>query len=269
MNLTVEQITTTIEQKKIIEDITMHVQSGQFVGIIGPNGSGKSTLLKTIYRVLRPHAGVVSINERDIYKLTHKEFARNAAVVAQEASVPFDFTVNEIVLMGRSPHKRFFESDTGEDTNNVRAALEKVGLVDYSDRRFSTLSGGEKQRVLIARALVQETSLLILDEPTNNLDIHHQLHILDIVRNLKVSVLAVLHDLNLAASYCDVLYVVDDGKIVRNGTPEEVITKSMLKEVFKVKCTVTTHPSTGKIQILYVSDGMFASNEYPQQISAQ
>lgn len=264
MKLTVEQVTTVIEQKNIIEDITMQVKDGQFVGIIGPNGSGKSTLLKTIYRVLRQQQGFISLDDHEVTKLSHKEFARNMAVVAQESSVPFDFTVKEIVLMGRNPHKRFFEGDSVEDVATVRDALVRVGLENHAERSFSTLSGGEKQRVQIARALVQETSFLVLDEPTNNLDIHHQLQILDIVRNLKVSVLTALHDLNLAAAYCDALYVVKGGKIVKNGTPEEVITKTMLKEVFQVDCTVTTHPQTGKLQILYVSAGMFRSSESNQ-----
>ncbi|MFC0558908.1 ABC transporter ATP-binding protein [Halalkalibacter alkalisediminis] len=257
MNLTVEQLTTTIEQKKIIEDISIHVYSGQFVGVIGPNGSGKSTLLKTIYRIFRPHGGLLSLDERDIFKLSYKEFSKSMAVVSQEGSVPFDFTVSEIVLMGRSPYKRLLERDTAEDVALVRSSLVKVGLEQFTDRGFSTLSGGEKQRVFIARALVQEAPFLILDEPTNHLDIHHQLHMLDIVRNLNVSVLAALHDLNLAAAYCDALYVVKDGKVVRYGSPEEVITKSMLKEVFQVDCTVTHHPKTGKPQILFISDGMF------------
>ncbi|MFC0560242.1 heme ABC transporter ATP-binding protein [Halalkalibacter alkalisediminis] len=260
MKLEVERLTTVIEEKNIIEDITMHVETGQFVGIIGPNGSGKSTLLKTIYRILRPKAGLVSLNEREINSLSHREFAKKIAVVSQEGSVPFDFTVEEIVIMGRSPHKRFFERDTFEDNKIVHSALVKVGLENYKYRSFSTLSGGEKQRVLIARALVQETTFLILDEPTNHLDIHHQLQILDIVKSLKVSVLAALHDLNLAAAYCDVLFVVDNGRIVASGSPEEVITKTMLKEIFQVECTVTAHPDTGKVQILYVSDGMFTSN---------
>ncbi|MDV2685218.1 ABC transporter ATP-binding protein [Alkalihalophilus sp. As8PL] len=264
MKLTVDQLSTTIEQKSIIDQITMFVESGQFVGIIGPNGSGKSTLLKTIYRILRPNAGLVSLNNEDILKFSHKEFARSMAVVAQEGSAPFDFTVEEIVLMGRSPHKRFFERDTLEDAYFTRTALVKVGLEGYSDRSFSTLSGGEKQRVLIARALVQKASFLILDEPTNHLDIHHQLHILDIIRKLGVSTLAAIHDLNLAAAYCDVIYVINEGEIVKHGTPSEVVTRSMLKEIFKVDCTVTTHPITGKLQISYVSEGMYKGSTLSQ-----
>ncbi len=267
MRLTVDKITTEIDQKKIIKEISIDVQSGHFVGVIGPNGSGKSTLLKTIYRIFRPYSGIVSLGEHDIYKLSHQEFAKKMAVVSQERSVPYDFTVKEIVLMGRSPHKRFYERDTVKDVEIVKASLEKVGLQAFSERSFSTLSGGEKQRVIIARALAQQTSFLILDEPTNHLDIHHQLQMLDIVRSLHVTVLAALHDLNLAAAYCDSIYVVKDGNIVANGAPEEVITKSMLKEVFQVECTVTTHPKTGKVQILYTSDGMLSSAKHAQYIS--
>src|SRR5690606_35184596 len=134
----VSQLTTTIEHKDIIHQVSMHIESGKFVGLIGPNGSGKSTLLKTIYRIFEPRAGLVALDEKDISTLTHKELARRMAVVAQESSVPFDFTVEEIVLMGRSPHKRFFEEDTSEDSYITNQALVKVGLEGYSNRSFST-----------------------------------------------------------------------------------------------------------------------------------
>ncbi|WEG15831.1 ABC transporter ATP-binding protein [Alkalihalophilus pseudofirmus] len=256
MMLSVSQLTTTIEHKDIIHQVSMDIESGKFVGLIGPNGSGKSTLLKTIYRIFEPRAGLVALDEKDISTLTHKELARRMAVVAQESSVPFDFTVEEIVLMGRSPHKRFFEEDTSEDSYITNQALVKVGLEGYSNRSFSTLSGGEKQRVLIARALVQKANVLILDEPTNHLDIQHQLHILDVVKNLNVSTLAAIHDLNLAAAYCDIIYVINGGEIVKQGSPTEVLTRDLVKEIFQVECTITTHPMTGKVQISYISDGM-------------
>ncbi|MEC2073880.1 ABC transporter ATP-binding protein [Alkalihalophilus marmarensis] len=256
MMLSVSKLTTTIEHKDIIHQVSMHIESGKFVGLIGPNGSGKSTLLKTIYRIYEPRAGLVTMNGQDISTLTHKELARRMAVVAQEGSAPFDFTVEEIVLMGRNPHKRFFEGDTREDSYNTNQALVKVGLEGYSNRSFSTLSGGEKQRVLIARAFVQKANVLILDEPTNHLDIQHQLHILDVVKSLNVSTLAAIHDLNLAAAYCDIIYVINGGEMVKQGSPSEVLTGDLVKEIFQVDCTITTHPMTGKVQISYISDGM-------------
>ncbi|WP_209123215.1 heme ABC transporter ATP-binding protein [Alkalihalobacillus sp. BA299] len=265
MELSVQNVITKIDQKQIIEDINFKVNTGEFVGVIGPNGSGKSTLLKTIYRIYAPHTGDIFINQSNMNKWTNRKFAQRVAVVGQESSVPFDFTVEDIVRMGRHPHKKFLEKDNDYDDTIVTRSLKEVGIEHYKNRSFSNLSGGEKQRVLIARALAQEPQLFILDEPTNHLDIHHQLHLLDVVKGLKLTSLAALHDLNLAASYCDKLLVMYEGKIVAEGSPDQVLTEKLLADVFHVNGTVIKHPLTGKTHVLYTSKMFDQSQAVPFQ----
>ena len=184
--------------------------------------------------------------------MSFKESALKMAVVGQENDVPFNFKVSEIVAMGRTPHKRLFDIDTPEDKKIVHHALEHVGMADMEKRNYLNLSGGEKQRVIIARAVAQESDFFVLDEPTNHLDISYQLQIFDFVRRLNVTVLSAIHDLNLAALYCDRLYVLKDGKVVLSGTPEEVLTAENIKEVYGVDCTTEIHPETGRVAITYL-----------------
>jgi iron complex transport system ATP-binding protein len=253
MKLAIEHVSCTIMETSIIQDISMHIKDGQFVGIIGPNGSGKSTLLKTASRILKPNAGVVRLDGQLLYELSPKITAREMAVVSQETSLTFDFSVQEIVWMGRHPHKRIFQSDTDEDLRIVNEALERVGLQGYEERSFMSLSGGEKQRVLIARALAQQAKLIILDEPTNHLDIRHQLQLMELVKTLNVTVLAALHDLNLASVYCDYLHVIQHGQVVMSGTPENVLTKERVREVFGVETEIIIHPVTKKPHITFLA----------------
>ncbi|MED4970304.1 heme ABC transporter ATP-binding protein [Parageobacillus toebii] len=253
MKLAIEHVSCTIMETSIIQDISIHIKDGQFVGIIGPNGSGKSTLLKIASRILKPNAGVVRLDGQHLYELSPKKAAQEIAVVSQETSLTFDFSVQEIVLMGRNPHKRLFQSDTDEDLRIVNEALERVGMQGYEERSFMSLSGGEKQRVLIARALAQQAKLIILDEPTNHLDIRHQLQLMDLVKKLNVTVLAALHDLNLASNYCDYLYVIQNGQVVMSGTPESVLTKDRIREVFGVETEIIIHPLTKKPYITFLT----------------
>lgn len=176
------------------------------IGLVGPNGSGKSSLLRAVYRVLRPDAGRVRVDGADAWSLPVRRLARTLAAVVQETAADFDLTVREVVAMGRTPHKRLLEGETAEDARLIESALESVDAATLAARPFDRLSGGERQRVLIARALAQQPSLLVLDEPTNHLDIRHQLDVLGILRRLPATALAALHDLNLAAYYCDRLY---------------------------------------------------------------
>ena len=215
------------------------------------NGSGKSTLLRCIYRVLRPHAGVIALDGDDVWKLAPRATAQRTAVVVQEPPSDFDFAVRDMVMMGRSPHLGLLERSTETDDRIVEEALERVGAAAFADRGFLTLSGGEKQRVLVARALAQQTSLLVLDEPTNHLDILHQLEVLELVRDLGVATLAALHDLNLAAAYCDRIYVLSAGEVVASGTPEEVLTPALVGRVFGVGAVRSVHPVTGKAQLCF------------------
>ncbi|MEG1066995.1 MAG: ABC transporter ATP-binding protein, partial [Erysipelotrichaceae bacterium] len=179
-----------IEKTSILKGVDIDVKNKEFVGIIGPNGSGKSTFLKCIYRILKPSSGIIKLDELDISKLSIKESSKKMAVVSQHNYYDFDFNVGEIVLMGRSPHKKMMERDSQEDYDIMNEALRKVDMIHCKDRNFNTLSGGEQQRIILARALVQETDCLILDEPTNHLDIKYQLQLMNIVKTLNIEVIA-------------------------------------------------------------------------------
>ncbi|KJK51331.1 ABC transporter ATP-binding protein [Lentzea aerocolonigenes] len=227
----------------IISDISLAAEN-EVVGIVGPNGSGKSTTLRCVYRALKPDSGAVLIDGTNVHK--RHDLARELAALTQESQVEFDFTVAEIVEMGRLPHER-----SVRDAQAVRDALATVDITHLASRSFLSLSGGERQRVLIARAIAQEPRVLVLDEPTNHLDIRHQLEVLALARGLGITVLTVLHDLNLAASYCDRLCVLDEGRLVASGTPAEVLVPELIAKVFHVTAHVVRHPTTGVPQLLF------------------
>lgn len=254
MKVEAKNISFGLGGKAIISNINLKAEPGELVGIVGPNGSGKSTLLKNLYQFHQPDSGVVLLNEKEINSLSIKEIAQKMAVVTQESMVQFDFSVREIVEMGRSPHKKALASSTVEDEEIIRKALQKVGLEDFVNRSITTLSGGEKQRVFLARALAQRSQVLILDEPTNHLDIRHQLQLMDLIKTLKNTVLIALHDLNIAAGYCDKIYMLNKGKVVQCGTPEEVFTKKNLEEVFEVQSDIQKYPHSGKLHIIFHSN---------------
>lgn len=237
-----------------IEDVSVRAERGEFVGIIGPNGSGKSTLLKCLYRAIRPQKGTITLDGRDVSRMSYRESARKIAVVGQENEVLFDFSVRDIVAMGRSPHKRFFDIDGAEDEKIITHALEHAGMAEMSHRRYSCLSGGEKQRVLIARAMAQETDFLILDEPTNHLDVSCQLEIFDFIKRLNLTVVAAVHDLNMASLYCDRLYVMKGGRVVREGTPEQILTPELIREVYGVTAEAELHHATRKPAVTYLPE---------------
>lgn len=256
LRLQVEQISYSYDHKQVIDQIDINIRAGEFVGIIGPNGSGKSTLLKNLYRVLKPNSGSIQFDGEELQRMHTKKLAKKLGVVGQEHSIPFDFKVNEIVAMGRSPYKKLFDHDTAEDKAIIERALNYVGLLELANESFSNLSGGEKQRVIIARVLAQKTDFLILDEPTNHLDIHHQFQMFDLIKGLNITVLSAIHDLNIAAMYCDRIYVLKEGKMYMSGTPEEVLTASLIKDVFGIDAYVIIHPITQKISITYLPQGI-------------
>ncbi|MCI8592907.1 MAG: ABC transporter ATP-binding protein [Lachnospiraceae bacterium] len=251
MNISSEDIRLSYDTAEILKGVSLQAGDKEFVGLIGPNGSGKSTLLKCIYRVLSPGGGCVYLDVEPLNSLSYKESARRMAVVAQHNYYNFDFSVREVVLMGRSPHKRAMERDNALDYTIVKEALEKVGMLAFADRNFSTLSGGEQQRVILARALAQQTPCLILDEPTNHLDITHQLQLLRIVKTLDTTVIAAIHDLNIAAMFCDRIYVLQKGKIVGGGVPGEVLTREMIQQIYHVDSEIVKD-SKGRTHILFV-----------------
>lgn len=239
MRVCAKNIHVLLSGAKILNGVNIEADKGRFVGIIGPNGSGKSTLLKCIYRVLKPETGAIFLDGRELSGYTVKESAKRLGVVAQHSSSGFDFTVLEMVMMGRAPHKKALERDTAEDYRIAREALKTVGLASFEGRGISTLSGGERQRVILARALAQQTSCLILDEPTNHLDIKYQLQLLRIVKESGKTVISAIHDLNIAAKYCDTLYVLSGGEIKALGPPESVLTEELISDVYGVNAHIT------------------------------
>ncbi|CAH1225463.1 ABC transporter ATP-binding protein [Paenibacillus sp. JJ-223] len=253
MKLNVENVSISVLNTDIIRNISLQVNGKQFVGLIGPNGCGKSTLLKSIYKVIKPQQGSVFLDDMDILKSSPKAVSRHMGVVGQFNELSFDFTVREMVMMGRTPHKRLLETDNDQDYEIVEQALAKVNLTGHADRNYISLSGGEKQRVVLARVLAQQPEFLILDEPTNHLDIKYQLQILNTVRELGIGILAALHDLELAAEYCDYLYVVKKGQIVVHGKPADILTREMIGEVFDVDCEIYQNPVTGGLGIAYLN----------------
>lgn len=246
MRLHVEQVRVGIGGQLIVDGADLAAEPGELTGLIGPNGSGKSTLLRTVYRHLRPEAGTVRVDDTDVWSLHPRDAARRVAAVPQETRAEFDVTVWDVVAMGRTPHKGMFSGTSLDDEAIVAESIERVGLGAFAGRIFSTLSGGERQRVLVARALTQQTPVLVLDEPTNHLDVRHQHEILALVRELELTTLTALHDLNLAATYCDRVHVLQGGRLVTSGPPDEVLTADLLRAVFEVDAEITVHPRTGR-----------------------
>lgn len=252
MEILAEAVKMLIGQKEILQGIDLHLYDKEFLGIIGPNGSGKSTFLKCIYRVQKPTAGKIMFDGRLLDELSYRDSALRLAVVAQHNFYSFDFSVLDVVLMGRSPHKKMLERDNRRDYEIAREALATVGMADFGTRSFATLSGGEQQRVILARALTQETECLVLDEPTNHLDIKYQLQIMDIVKRLNLTVIAAIHDLNIAAMYCDRLVAIKGGRIAGVGTPREILTEAFIYEMYEVRSQVQVDASSGRINIMYL-----------------
>ena len=250
MNIQTDTIQVSFGSKTILHDISLAIQDKEFVGIIGPNGSGKSTFLKCLYRVLQPSGGKIYFDGSELSSLSHRDTALKMAVVAQHSTVNFDFSVLEMVLMGRSPYKGLLDRDKLDDYEIARHALSEVGLSDFESRNFNTLSGGEQQRVILARALAQRTECLVLDEPTNHLDIKYQLELMTIVKRLDATVVSAIHDLNLAAIYCDRIIALKDGHIVCSGTPQDVLSSDTIRHIYGVSAMVQTLPD-GRLNIIY------------------
>lgn len=238
MEVSAKGIGIQLGNKRILGGVTINAEKKEFIGIIGPNGSGKSTLLKCIYRILKPENGEIYISNKELSQMSYTESGKKMAVVSQQNHHNFDFIVKDVVLMGRSPHKKLMERDNEVDFQIVDEALEMVGMKEYAYRQFSTLSGGEQQRIILARALAQQTDILILDELTNHLDINYQLQLLKTVSSLDKTVVAAFHDLNIAAMFCDRIFAMKDGVIVEEGKVEEVITQEIIKKIYNVSSKV-------------------------------
>ena len=251
MDVKCQDIHYSIGEKKILNGVSLEVEGGQFQTILGPNGSGKSTLLKTIYRQLKPDSGQIFLDGKSLGLVSLKETAKEMAVVARFNTLQFDCTVEEIVMLGRTPHLSFLQKESERDHVLVQDALDKVGMSEKKARYYSSLSGGEKQRVILARALAQEPKLLLLDEPTNHLDIKYQLEMLALVKELGINVLAVLHDIQLACRFSDYIYLMKGGEIVAQGVPRDAVTPQSLQAVYDVQSRITwTDDQQAMIQYL-------------------
>ena len=257
VTLSIDGVDCSYGSIDVVKDVSFNVKKGEFLGILGPNGSGKTTLLKSISRVLRPKKGMILISDKDIYQMKSLDVAKQLAVVPQETPVSFDFSALEVVLMGRNPHMPRFKMESKEDFEIAKASMELTRTWEFADRPVTELSGGERQRVIIARALTQEPQILLLDEPTTHLDISNQLEIMDLIKCLcvtrKLLIVAVFHDFNLAARYCDSIILLKDGKIVAVGNAEETLTSENVKKVFSVDTIVKKHPITGQLHVIPIS----------------
>ncbi|MGF7184694.1 iron complex transport system ATP-binding protein [Desulfitispora alkaliphila] len=248
----------------VLHELTLDIEPGEVVGIIGPNGSGKSTLIKAISAALQPQLGKIYFGEQELFKLKAKELAKSLAVVPQDTIINFNFSVWEVVLMGRMPHQGRFASETKEDLNVAKQAMELTNTWHLRDKSVAALSGGERQRVVLARALAQEPQVMLLDEPIANLDLNHQIEALSLIKELNkntgLTSVIVLHDLNLAARFCQKLILLNKGKVYAAGKPSEVITRENIKAVYGSVPLITSHPLTGVPQISILENAPFAND---------
>ena len=249
IKLELENLSLAYGRNVVVRDLAFRVAPGEMVGLIGPNGSGKSTVIRALSRVISPLSGRMLVGGRDISKIPRGELACLLGVVPQIAILPGTFTAFEIVLMGRNPHLGFLQHEGVRDMEIAWRAMGMTRTQSFAQRRVNELSGGEIQRVVIARVLAQEPKSVLLDEPTASLDISHQVEILDLIKGLcrenSLTVVIVLHDLNLAAQYCDRLVLMKEGRLHARGTPDEVINPGNIKEVYGAEDCVYTHPDGG------------------------
>ncbi|OZD79620.1 ABC transporter ATP-binding protein [Rhodococcus sp. 05-339-2] len=239
MTLHARDIRWTRSGHPILDGISFAPEPGETIGLIGPNGSGKSSLLRILAGIVAPDSGDVLLDGNNLRTLRRRRVARRVAMVDQHSDTDIDISVRDVVRLGRIPHHGILGGDASDDDAAIARALTDTAMASKATRRWHTLSGGERQRVQIARALAQQPTELLLDEPTNHLDIQHQLDILTLVAGLPLSSYIALHDLNLAAMFCDRIIVLDHGTIVASGTPNEVITEHLVRTVYNVNASVT------------------------------
>lgn len=245
--------------RPVLGEVTLDVAPGERLGLLGPNGSGKSTLIRLLSRVLRPQRGRILLDGRDLATFGARELARRMAVVPQETALDFPFSVMEVVLMGRSPHLAAIGFESARDVGIAEQALAQAGVADLAGRRFHELSGGEKQRVVIARALAQEPEVLLLDEPATFLDLRHVVEIFDLLADLgderRMTVIVVLHDLNLAALYCRRLAFLKGGRLLAAGPTGDVLTYANVRATYDTDVYITLNDLTGRVNVLPLDRG--------------
>jgi iron complex transport system ATP-binding protein len=249
--LSVKSLNWQVNQRSILSNINFAIETGEFVGLLGPNGSGKSSLLRCLYKYLKPSSGEILFCGMDIQSIPQMLYAQQVAVVLQHTPQQFHLSVKDVVGLGLVPHLALFSRRNKKDDRLIEQANEQVGLAHKENMDFELLSGGEKQRVMIARAIVQKPRLLIMDEPTSHLDVKYQIQVMELAKSLGITVLASFHDLNLASSVCDRLLLLKEGELVAQGSPHEVITEENLSLVFDVCTQVNTHPQKNVPLVTY------------------
>jgi iron complex transport system ATP-binding protein len=253
--------------KKILENINLCIKENSFIGIIGPNGSGKSTFLQVLARSLSPDSGVILLKDQNLMSYPFRQFGQEIGFIPQENEIPFAYPVYDIVMMGRNPHIPRFRQPSEKDHEIVKHALELTGTGDLAEREITSLSGGERQRVLIARVLAQDSDILLLDEPFAHLDLHHQHELFRLMRDAtrgNKTVIGIFHDINLAATYCDHLIVLYEGKVFATGTPEEILQENLLKEIFKIQPVIRDNPISGTPYIYVSEKNVSTSSTLPE-----
>ena len=243
----------------VLHNINLSIEAGEMVALLGPNGSGKTTLIKLASGVLKPSQGEIKLDGSSLSRLSRRAIARTIAVVPQQFHIAFAFTATEVIMLGRIPFLKAFTEEGEIDRQFVSSALKLVSISELKERRFDELSGGERQKVILAMALAQQPKLLLLDEPTVHLDIAHQVEILELVRSLNkergLTVIAAMHDLNLASLYFDRLVLLKEGRVSADGTPHQVLTEARIREVFSASVGVEPHPRTGVPHIVVMPKG--------------
>ncbi|MGO7180382.1 ABC transporter ATP-binding protein [Rhizobium brockwellii] len=254
MSISIDAVSFAAGDTVIVNGVSLKVERGKVFGLLGPNGSGKSSLLRLICRLRKVRSGVIRLGDDDISSLSRAALARRVAFVEQQTTTDTQLTVRDVVRLGRTPHRGLLSSWGAGDDAAVDEALSRTGMRERAGQLWQTLSGGERQRVHIARSLAQAPSELLLDEPTNHLDIQHQLDILSLISKLGITCVVALHDLNLAAMFCDRLAVLQKGEVIASGAPEEVLTEDMIGRVFGVRAHVQKSAVHGRHHIQYVMD---------------
>ncbi|HET6465015.1 MAG TPA: ABC transporter ATP-binding protein [Nitrospiria bacterium] len=255
---TLRDVSFRYESEWVLHGIDLTIDRGEILGLIGPNGSGKTTLLKILGRHRKPETGGVWLESEDLSNISLGTLARRVSMVPQELPVAFPYTVLEMVLMGRYPHMNGWAFESAEDHRIALSAMERMGVDSFAHRLFTELSGGEKQRVIIARALAQQAEILLLDEPATFLDLHHQAGIYRLLGELnrqdRITVVVVLHDLTMASQLCRRLLLLNEGRVFRLGTPPEVLTEKVIEEVYRCRTVVDSHPTTGHPRVTVIPD---------------
>ena len=243
----------------VLQGLDLSVEASELVGVVGPNGAGKTTLMRLISGVLRPHSGRILVDGTDLAGLSTGRRARLVSVVPQNPQLPLSFSVVDLVLMGRNPHLKLFQWEGRHDLEVAWRSMELTETAHLAERAIETLSGGERQRAVVATALAQDAPILLLDEPTSNLDLSHQSRVMDLVKKVQRerggAVLVAMHDLTLAAQYCDRLVMLADGRSYIEGPPETVLTRENIARAYGVDATVLSHPATGKPVVVSSPDG--------------